>query len=226
MVSKTQVDKAGDVMREWWSAIDAPIGDSENAAIKIIWEYRQTFAYPMTKVSSNLRYYVAKHNSDAVFVAQRHKRLQRIVEKLERHPKMRMSQMQDVGGCRAVVNDQRAAYGVLAGIRKNWDVVGVDDYVAVPRPTGYRALHAIVRKDGCAIEVQLRTFGQQTWADEVERLDSQTTHQLKDGVGPADALLYTRGLADIISDIDAGRTPTPERSEELRRLRIAAMRCL
>mgnify|MGYP003137010187 CR=1 FL=1 len=223
--SKTQVDKAGALLRDWF-ATDRMMGDAESEAIATVWAFRQSFAYPMTKVSANLRYYVGNFNEGDIVVAQRHKRLPRIIHKLHRQQRMRLSQMQDVGGCRAVVATQQAAYGVLHGIERNWDVVRVDDYVSEPRPTGYRAIHAIVRRDGCAVEVQLRTDGQQVWADEVERLDGRTPYLLKDGEGPDDALVYTRELAELIATVDSGRAPAPERLTRLRRLRVSALTAL
>lgn len=212
-------------MRTWFAG-DDEMGEAEFNAMAAVWEFRQTFAYPMTKVSANLRYYVSKFNGGEVVVAQRHKRLPRIIHKLERHQRMRLSQMQDVGGCRAVVRSQQAAFDILGGVRDNWDVVRVDDYVSVPRDTGYRALHVIVKRDSCAVEVQLRTEGQQTWADEVERLDGRTAHLLKDGEGPADALNYTRQLSDLIAKVDAGEVVADDDIQRLRRMRTDAVSAL
>jgi putative GTP pyrophosphokinase len=224
--SKTQVDKAGAILRDWYNSPAPNMNAAESAAAGVIWQYRQQFAYPMTKVSANLRYYVKQHNAGIVVVAQRHKRLPRIVEKLHRHPRMRMSQMQDVGGCRAIIGNQAAAYRVLEGLGRNWEIAAVDDYVSNPRPTGYRALHVITIRDGYAVEVQLRTHGQQTWADEVERLDGMTPYRLKDGDGPDDAMEYTRELAQLIADIEQGRVPDEARQRRLRSLRQAAISAL
>lgn len=206
-VSKSQVDRAGGLIRAAWIGSPPPTSTVEDltAAIRVIWAYRSQFTYPTTKVASNLRYYVQKAKVEVV-VAQRWKRLPRIIEKLERHPKMRLSQKQDVGGCRAVLPSQEVVDKVLAGIKKNWDIVTVDDYVSAPRATGYRAIHAIVQKDNLPVEVQLRTYGQQDWADEVERIDGLIPEALKDGEGPADIIRYTKRLAEVI---DAQETGNP-----------------
>lgn len=216
-VSKTRVDKAGALLRDLWKG-GGPLDETHREAVAVVWDYRAPFNYPLTKVNANLRYYVQKAECD-VIIAQRMKRLPRIVEKLVRYPNMRLSQMQDVGGCRAVLPSQDAVSEVLDGLVKNWDVTLVDDYVTQPRPTGYRAVHAIVQKDGRPIEVQLRTFGQQDWADEIERIDGLIPHALKDGDGPEEVLEYTRLLAEVISDIEFGDPVTDETNQRLAELR-------
>lgn len=189
-----------------------------NEGVDMVWAHRATFQQPLTRVNAGLRYYVTKANAEIV-IAQRMKRLPRIIQKLTRFPNMRLTQMQDVGGCRAVLPSQTVVQQVLAGIGKNWEVITVDDYVTNTPPTGYRAVHVIVRKDGVPIEVQLRTFGQQDWADEVERIDGLVPYALKDGEGPDEVLEYTRLLADVIVRIDAGELLDPQQAAALSELR-------
>jgi putative GTP pyrophosphokinase len=183
----------------------------------LVWDYRRQFSYPMTMVNANLRYYVRKEGAP-IIIAQRLKRLPRIIEKLSRHPRMRLSQMQDIGGCRAIVPTQTAADNVLAGIVRNWEILAVDNYAANPRPTGYRAIHAIVRRANTPIEVQIRTTGQQDWADEIERIDSLAGYGLKDGFGPPDVLEYTQILAEVIAKFEAGHTVSTETIRRLQHL--------
>lgn len=147
------------------------------------------------------------------------KRMPRIVEKLHRHPRMRLSQMQDVGGCRAILRDELAIREVLAGIVRNWDVMTVDDYILNPKPDGYRAVHVIVRKSGVPIEVQLRTPGQQDWADEVERLDGLLPVAVKDGEGTPQVVRYLQVLAEIIRTVEAGEVVDNSVIQDFIRLR-------
>ncbi len=216
-LSKSRVDKAGALLRGWWGT-DQPATRDIIEAVRTVWQYRGPFNYPLTKVNVNLRYYVEKAGCD-VIIAQRMKRLPRIVEKLIRYPNMRLSQMQDIGGCRAVLPSQDAVEEVREGLVRNWDITVEDDYVTQPRPTGYRAVHLIVQKDGVPIEVQLRTFGQQDWADEIERIDGLIPEALKDGDGPEEVLEYTRLLAEVISDVDFGEPVSVETFDRLEQLR-------
>jgi hypothetical protein len=76
--------------------------------------------------------------------------------------------VQDIAGCRAILPDQDAAYRVLERSRHHKSrVLRVDDHVADPKPSGYRAIHAVVERDGAPVEIQLRTLrqlsGQCTW---------------------------------------------------------------
>jgi len=105
---------------------------------------------------------------------------------------MRLSQMEDVGGCRAILaGGAPEIAGVLRRIRKNkWAVVSYDDYVKAPKVTGYRAIHVVVLRDQHRIEIQLRTPGQHEWAEAVERASATTGFALKYGDGPSDLLTY------------------------------------
>lgn len=63
-------------------------------------------------------------------------------------------------------------------------------YVDTPNAAGYRAHHFVVQRRERRIEVQLRTAGQQAWANAVEAMDSRRGLNLKDGVGPESLLEY------------------------------------
>lgn len=217
--SKTQTDKAGAVLRSCLlGPANIEITDEIAAAFQVIWGYRAAFSYPLTKLNNNLRYYVKKESPE-VLVSQRLKRLPRIISKLIRFPKMRLTQMQDVGGVRAILPDQEAIYALYQRIAKNWKVITVDDYISSPKATGYRALHVIVKRDELPFEVQLRTPGQQDWADEIERIDGRLRSSVKDGEGPSNVLTYTRALAEVIAESEAGVPITPTRADELANLR-------
>lgn len=65
------------------------------------------------------------------------------------------------------------------------------------------------------IEVQLRTVGQQDWADEVERLDGRAGYALKDGEGPPEVLRYLWLFADIIRAQESGDRVDRETIKEI-----------
>lgn len=75
-------------------------------AFEMIDWWRRLHAKPLTSVSANLRHYVKPHGH--ILVTQRLKRLPTVVDKLLREPKMKLSQMADIGGCRALLPDQVA----------------------------------------------------------------------------------------------------------------------
>lgn len=121
-LSKKSVDKAGTVLRR--GSGQATDYETVIAALDVVWEYRRQFQYPLTQVNANLRHYV-KGAGCEVYIAQRLKRLPRIMEKLIRQPRMRLSQMQDVGECRAILPDETSIRKVLSGITQRWDVITI-----------------------------------------------------------------------------------------------------
>jgi GTP pyrophosphokinase len=70
------------------------------------------------------------------------------------------SELYDVRAFRVIVNDVKTCYSVLGIVHNIWTPVPneFDDYIARPKPNGYRSLHTIVTaEDGKALEVQIRT---------------------------------------------------------------------
>lgn len=117
-------------------------------------------------------------------VSQRLKRIPTIIDKLRREPKMRLGRMADIGGCRAVLRDLEEVELVKARYATDKVTMRTKDYVAEPKPDGYRAVHVIVRYRERLIEVQLRTRVQHEWAYTVESVTSRYGLAIKSGGGP------------------------------------------
>jgi hypothetical protein len=110
----------------------------------------------------------------------------------------------DIGGVRAVVNSQDESDDVAARLGKVLDVHRVRDWVRTPRSTGYRAIHLHVRQRGQLIEVQLRTFGQDAWANVVEEESRLSGVNYKAGQGDADVLQLFSCIADGFAAFELG----------------------
>ena len=80
---------------------------------------------------------------------------------------------------------------VFDRIREAWEVMRERDYQTNPRD-GYRALHIVVRVQGRAVEVQVRTELEDLWANASEALAKNIDPEIKYGGGPAGV----RGLLD------------------------------
>jgi putative GTP pyrophosphokinase len=154
-------------------------------AVLLLVEYRSTVQDPLNKVAVGLRQFVERE-SQRVVVAQRLKRLPTIVDKLGRYPAMKVTRIQDIGGCRAILRNRAEVEGVPRRIRRNWDVKRLDEYATTPKETGYRAVLVVVLRDERLIEIQLRTPGQQEWAAQVDRTGGRLGIRLKDGEGPSE----------------------------------------
>lgn len=227
VVSRTQVNRSGAMLREWWdegliSSDDPELGRRRDAAFEVVWDHRASFREPLRRATMGLRSMVSRE-SPGGSVGQRLKRLEMIVNKLSRHPRMELARMQDVAGCRAILpGGRREVLGVLRRIERRWDVVDIRDLETVPRATGYRAVHVIVKRMNRLVEVQLRTPSQHEWAVAVERASARhpDLRDLKDGRGPQGVLAYFERVATAMALEEAGEMPPRELLREIGRLRL------
>jgi len=195
--SKRRVDRAGKLLRAFflWEP-GTPLqlrGDEVSEAFAAVTWWRSLHAQPLSKVATNLRYHVVREDGRVdgrVDVTQRLKRTATIGDKLTREPTMDVTQMQDIGGVRACMPSLKHVYALSRRLKKSWTIVRTRDYIADPKPSGYRALHLVVRRDGRLIEVQLRTTLQDAWANQVEDDGHATGVGLKFGRGNDVARAY------------------------------------
>ena len=113
-----EVDAAGRLLAK----MTFPVTSMEGlGALAIINNWRASHAYPLNTFQLTLRRKARKIERDAI-VAQRAKRLESIHAKLARQPSMRMSQMQDIAGCRVACCRFRGQQVKLAqrGPRTPW----------------------------------------------------------------------------------------------------------
>jgi putative GTP pyrophosphokinase len=206
--SKTKVDRAGRILAERVRSVieGKTITDRSRfealEAIEIVEWWRGEHARPLSRVGANLRYYAAEQGKPVV--AQRLKKTPTISHKLLREPAMKLSRMADIGGVRAVLPTQDAAYSVASRLRRNWTITRFRDYVSEPKADGYRALHLINRNRGRLIEVQLRTQFQDSWANIVEGLSRIFAPDLKFGGGPEELREFLILLSDLGAQKDQG----------------------
>lgn len=82
--------------------------------------------------------------------------------------KLEFSQLFDLRALRVIVKDERDCYGVLAIVNSLWTPLPdeFDDYIARPKPNGYRSLHTVVADDQeRAFEIQIRTQAMHQFAE-------------------------------------------------------------
>lgn len=225
-VSNTQADRAGDTFRAWTAADRVGkqlMFEEAIAAVRTIADYRALHAYPLRKVTMGVRVMIETElGAGAPRPGQRFKRIDRILPKLLRFPHMRLSQMEDIGGCRAVFESLDALYAVAGRIRRRWPHARVTDYITEPKDDGYRCLHIVEKRDRRLIEVQLRTVRQHEWAEAVEDALQLTGHNIKDGRGPADLRRYYVMAAERLAREDRGEPPDEALERQFARLRERA----
>lgn len=200
--TKGDVDRAGEFLARWWRSVP-DVSEEQRSGVGKAWviadNWRTCHAYPLNSFQVNLRSR-ARRVEDGVLVAQRLKRMTSVLNKLAREPHMKLSQMQDLGGCRGIfssvdsVYDTRWMYGGHQSLFDTEGTLKCDDYIREPKPDGYRGIHIVgrfaarseIREDwnGQRIEVQLRTRLQHAFATAVETVTTFTREPLKFGGGP------------------------------------------
>ena len=197
--SKKQIDKAGRFIADFLTQSSKNPVDFKNfnQAIDILNNWRSSHAYPLEVITNNLR----RNNPNAI-VVQRLKRLDSIMGKIERFPNMSLYRMQDLGGCRVIVESIDDVYKSVNKF-KNSKVRHIfkkeDDYIQNPKKSGYRSYHMVYQfqsddndtyNKNILIEIQFRTKLQHIWATAVEMMGIYTKSNLKSSMGNEDILRF------------------------------------
>lgn len=197
-------------------------------ALPIINNWRSSHSYPLNVFQVTLRRYARKVD-DKPLIAQRIKRLSSITHKLHRFPDMKLSQMQDIGGCRAVVRSIGATRQ-LASLYERSNIkherASFDDYISMPKASGYRGIHLVYRYysdknkieyNGLKIEVQLRSQYMHAWATAVETVGTFVQQALKSSIGEDEWLRFfaLMGTAIAVREKSEIVPGTPSESKEL-----------
>lgn len=198
------------------------MGPEETAALDVLVDFRALHALPLIKANNGLRSMLRTEDCP-VEVSQRLKRLSTIVDKLIRQPTMALSRMQDIGGCRAIVDTVDQLRRVEKRLTRNRTPERVDDYVSRPRLSGYRAVHVVVWYDERCIEIQLRTRSMHEWAVAVERLGGRLGEDLKSGRGPQSVLAWLEAISEALAIEERGGIVDSSLAARIARLRQAAL---
>lgn len=185
---RSEVDRAGRVLVDSTSS-----GDQREEALEVVNNWRSAHAFPLNTFQVGLRD-AAWGVGGKFLIAQRIKRLPSIKSKLERFSTMKLSQMQDIGGCRAVVDTCEKVFAFETAYKRSkrrHRLVHEDNYIAQPRDSGYRGVHLIYRYhsdrkptfNDLKIEVQLRSVLQHAWATTVETVGTFLQQSLKASQG-------------------------------------------
>lgn len=153
---------------------------------EIINNWRLSHTLPLHVIKRTLENRAKKIDPSAN-VARRIKRLSSIEAKLKDLSSFRLTQIQDIGGCRAILSSITDVFrlSTVYAAAKDMSVVRLkDDYIANPKSDGYRSIHLVSTYrsksrnfsdyDGLRIEIQLRSKLQHAWATAVETVSAFT----------------------------------------------------
>jgi hypothetical protein len=209
--SKSAVNRAGEILIS-----DTLWAKDNNDALKTINNWRYSHIYPMQKIKQTLERRAQKID-DATIIAQRLKRLPSIESKLRILGSSRLARMQDIGGCRAIletvgdVYELCEAYVIAEGKRPEGrsKLSRITDYIQEPRDTGYRSIHLLMEYEsdtetrivynGLKIEIQLRTQLQHNWATAVETASTFLGQKLKAGIGDSRWLRFFALVSSVFA---------------------------
>src|SRR5215213_7529451 len=146
--SKETVNKAGRKLAVWLYDSDVVIPNEEIDPLMLhVYAWRAQHYGPLGLVMPMLREWSDRYSTSNIKPSQRLKRFKQILDKLYRHPDMKLARMQDIGGARAVLANRDEVEMLHAKIRDNWGIQRAKDWRDAGRPdTGYRALHLMVAK--------------------------------------------------------------------------------
>lgn len=216
-----QVIKAGETLIQNPGPIDMA---DFSFAMDVLSYWRFSHEHPLEVALQRLREVTLKKDPSAIF-AKRLKRYSSIVIKLKRFPTMKLKNMQDIGGCRAIISTPKKITQVVRTLRKmpefknNDGKIRAKDYITNPKDDGYRGYHLIgkfpdANGEDKNIEIQLRTHLQHDWATALEIVDLFTGQALKSNQGDKDwksffsnvseqfAIMERIHLFNTLSDID------------------------
>ena len=194
-LSNSEIDQLGDRLRN---------NCLEDGDLKKLDEFRQTYSDIDTQAYSLIQDTLQACRDKLAITKRKRKTRQSIVDKLYRQKKLRLSQMQDIAGCRIV-----AQGGAQAVCQVNKQLVNAFEEKQLsiqskPRnKDGYRAIHLIVKINKKSYEIQLRTIAQDVFANLVERLSDKDNTLKYGGSGKEQPVLKKlKALSDTLADID------------------------
>lgn len=150
--------------------------------------------------------------------------------KLGRNPTT-LDKLQDLGGCRFILPTITDVHALTDALRSRIPhTLRLErNYIAEPKPDGYRSHHLMftyvgrkgrVIHDGCRIEVQVRTRLQHSWATTVEAVGLFRGEQLKNHQGSGEWLRLFELMSGEFADAEWCPVPNTVSNEVQRRREI------
>lgn len=191
-LSKTQLDKLGDRLR---AAEGRPIAEDD---LRLLDAYRRSFGVAAQQV----RDAVAEVTGQSPTMRSA-KTTMAIAEKLRRMGRVRLSQIQDIAGCRLIAMDTRQQAEWRNQLHARFPGAAEDDRLRSPSH-GYRAIHLIVVLEGHQVEIQIRTELQHLWAMWSEKLADAHGQGLKYGQAEPALLSLLERMSRTVLDYEHG----------------------
>jgi len=197
--SKTQIDRLGDRLRR------EPFSQDD---LRLLDQYRRSFGAAYETVITTIRDRLQLEPTGRPA-----KSTSSIIEKLRRES-IRLSQVQDIAGCRVIVADILAQDQTVAILRETFENIRIMDRRTNPS-YGYRAVHVIVEAGGLNMEVQVRSSLQHLWAELSERLSDVVDSNIKYGGGDQKVRTHLAIMSRQVADLEEFETELESLRNEL-----------
>ena len=194
--SKSKTDTAGILLSK-----KTGTKEERNDALEILSNWRASHNYPLQVFMNRLKRVSIKIDANTL-TAQRLKRVPSILNKLNRKyeglskPTMKLTQMQDIAGCRVVLSNVKLVRKLYIGEYVQGDLkhkrIKVNNYIDSPKSDGYRSIHLIYKYfsdkgrtdfNDLLVEIQVRSRLQHIWATAVETVGFFTKQAIKSNEG-------------------------------------------
>ncbi|MFJ5332859.1 RelA/SpoT domain-containing protein [Pectobacterium versatile] len=225
-VSKKEIGRAGDRLVSQLK-IDEKYDDGD---VDILHQWRMLHLYPLNRIKFFLERESKLVNKNSL-ISSRIKRLPSIVGKLSRFPEMKLNKMQDLGGCRAILDNIEQVYNLkdkLLRLKFSHKLARKDDYIENMKDSGYRSFHMVYsfqndrypQFNGLKIEIQIRTAIQHSWATAVEMVGLFRNESLKSSMGDIRWLRFFKLVSELFYKIESKESSGSYNaiSDELREL--------
>ena len=207
-LSNTKLDQLGDRLRK---------GTSTDEDLRLLEEFRRTFSDGYNEVVRVLTDMKVEPTGRPA------KSTTSIVEKLRRET-IRLTQIQDIAGCRVIVADARAQDELVLALGHLLPRSTTIDRREQPSH-GYRAVHVVALSHGRHIEIQIRTILQHLWAQLSEKFADVVDPSIKYGGGPTDVLELLTEYSGLVAEWEHSKIGiyepdpmVPDVKERIRRL--------
>lgn len=219
--SKKAVQRAGEALTKDNVRLDDPA--LFRSSMKILSFWRSSHENTLNQVTSELEG-VSNRIDRKCIVVKRLKRTASIEKKLKRFSGMKLRNMQDIAGCRSIMESTKKVNQVKRILVKKSDFK-VTDYIKKPKSDGYRGIHLVGRfldrgkNISFPVEIQLRSKIQHSWATAVEIVDLFTGQALKSNDGSEDWLNFFKFISHEFSKLEGiNNQHIPKAQEESLRL--------
>lgn len=182
-MTKTQIDRLGDRLRK---------GNISDDDLRLLDQYRRSFSQAYEIVIGAVRNELALEPTGRPA-----KSTTSISDKLRRES-IRLTQIQDIAGCRLIVPDIAKQESVVQSLKSIFEDITIVDRRKQPSH-GYRAVHVIINYLGKTIEIQARTSLQHLWAELSEKLSDVVNPAIKYGGGDEDIQTTLQTFSSLVA---------------------------